>query len=355
VNQKQATTHIPRALALLFIVLCSLLAVNCENPWMKEILQVKTITFNTNGGSGIGKQNVYKGERIARPSNPSKAGYTFVDWYTDNGNPWDFDNIPTADMTLHARWAEAYTVTFNSNGGTSVGSVTVLSGTPIDAPTPPTKLGYAFDGWYSNQELTNIVSFPYTVTVNIPLYAKWNFVSTHNIGDTGPGGGIVFYYDANGFTLYQTATDTVGITAHYLEVAATDQGTSVEWGGYGTTISGVGITISTTTDPEAVKIGTGRRNTLNIIEQLPSGETDKAAQLCYNYNGGGYDDWFLPSFGELKKLYDQKAFVGGISEDPYWSSSQSGNIAAWCYNFSNGGSSANIKNQPYYVRAIRAF
>jgi len=41
----------------------------------------------------------------------------------------------------------------------------------------------------------------------------------YNLGDTGPGGGKIFYVNPSGFTLYRTATDATGITAHYLEAA----------------------------------------------------------------------------------------------------------------------------------------
>ena len=47
----------------------------------------------------------------------------------------------------------------------------------MSAPNPPpTREGYNFDGWYSDSSLTKKVDFPYTVTGNITLYAKWTLI-----------------------------------------------------------------------------------------------------------------------------------------------------------------------------------
>jgi uncharacterized repeat protein (TIGR02543 family) len=83
-----------------------------------------------------------------------------------------------------------YTVTFNSNGGSSVISKTgVTHGSTIIAPTAPTRdiAGfYSFGGWYKEAAITNAWIFASdTVTSNITLYAKWNPLK--NLGDTSPG------------------------------------------------------------------------------------------------------------------------------------------------------------------------
>jgi len=94
-------------LALLFIVHCSLLIANCGNPFVLGVFDSKTVTFETNGGSHVDAQSVYKGYPIKRPSNPSKLGYLFDDWYIDNftfQQMWDFYSIPSGDTTLYADW-----------------------------------------------------------------------------------------------------------------------------------------------------------------------------------------------------------------------------------------------------------
>jgi len=89
------------------IVICSLLIVNCSNPLITQILDPKTVTFETNGGSYIESQPVYKGYPIKRPSNPSRGGHKFDAWYIDNGTfqkQWNFNVIPQYDITLYANW-----------------------------------------------------------------------------------------------------------------------------------------------------------------------------------------------------------------------------------------------------------
>jgi uncharacterized repeat protein (TIGR02543 family) len=93
----------------LLIAICYLLFVicSCPNPLVLQILEPKTVTFETNGGSQIESQPVYKGYPIMRPSNPSRSGYVFDAWYIDNylfRMQWDFTVIPTTDITLFANW-----------------------------------------------------------------------------------------------------------------------------------------------------------------------------------------------------------------------------------------------------------
>ncbi|MBJ9992087.1 InlB B-repeat-containing protein [Paenibacillus sp. S28] len=68
-----------------------------------------------------------------------------------------------------------HTVTFNSQGGSAISSITnVDSGTIISAPPAPTRAGYTFAGWYKEAAGTNAWSFAAdTVTSDMTLYAKW--------------------------------------------------------------------------------------------------------------------------------------------------------------------------------------
>jgi len=67
------------------------------------------------------------------------------------------------------------TVTFESNGGTNVASVSVIPGGKISAPTAPTKSGFTFVTWYKEGELITPWIFDTDVVdKNTTLYAKWN-------------------------------------------------------------------------------------------------------------------------------------------------------------------------------------
>lgn len=68
---------------------------------------------------------------------------------------------------------EEYTVTFETNGGSKVDAQKVEDGSTADKPTDPTKDGYTFEGWYSNDKLTEKYDFSSAITGDITLYAKW--------------------------------------------------------------------------------------------------------------------------------------------------------------------------------------
>ena len=108
-------------------------------------------------------------------------------------------------------------------------------------------------------------------------------------------------------------------------------------------------------------IGTGLSNT-NTIVKLEAGSplSSYAAGKAKSYSGGGYNDWFLPSIGELYKLYLNRTTIGGFENRWYWSSSEynsNGLSTAWSYDFSsNDAKLINWhKGSRCYVRAIRVF
>jgi hypothetical protein len=153
----------------------------------------------------------------------------------------------------------------------------------------------------------------------------------HSIGESY-GGGIVFYVYDNG--------------RHGLIAATADQSTGVGW-----TNTAFQSTVS-----NAVRDGIngGLANTERIIIQAGAGSY--AAQLCANYKGGNYGDWYLPSKFELNLLYLQKSVVGGFAINYYWSSTENNSSTAWEQYFSNGNQTNSDKGDtPDYVRAIRAF
>lgn len=67
-----------------------------------------------------------------------------------------------------------FTVQFDSLGGTTVQSQKHLYGELIEAPDPPTREGYSFDGWYLDQNTTRQWDMEKdTVTESLTLYAGW--------------------------------------------------------------------------------------------------------------------------------------------------------------------------------------
>lgn len=103
------------------------------------------------------------------------------------------DPIPTPEPTI-------YTVTFDSNGGSFVPSQNIQSGKTATEPSAPSKEGFIFSGWYSNQSLTTIFDFTSLIISNITLYAKWLPITKENYT-------VIFDSDGGKFcrsTIYQS-------------------------------------------------------------------------------------------------------------------------------------------------------
>ncbi|MCL2186806.1 MAG: InlB B-repeat-containing protein [Treponema sp.] len=161
-------------------VIIPLLIISCANPFITQIAEPKTVSFETNGGNIIDSQTVYRNYPVQRPANPLRDAHTFEDWYTDNvtfTQSWDFNTIPSDHITLYANWTPIYniTVSFNSNGAEAdPPSITVIYGGLITAPVPPVKDGYGFAGWYREPECITEWNFlSDIVTEDLTLHAKW--------------------------------------------------------------------------------------------------------------------------------------------------------------------------------------
>ena len=140
----------------------------------------------------------------------SKQWYAFNGWNTDinwNGTtyrPWDgLINLTwahQATVTLYAQWEKANTVTFNSNGWSSVDPQYVVSWSTAIQPNNPTLSMHSFEGWYSDPELTMLFDFSTPITHNITLYAKWEernslLVTFNSNGGTNIPSQEVWYWE----------------------------------------------------------------------------------------------------------------------------------------------------------------
>ena len=112
------------------------------------------------------------------------------------GNTAVIDNTDPSNVTVFTGWVSLYggtikggiftgtvgiesgtiadsakvTVTFNSDGGSTVAEQKVLRGQKVSEPTAPTKAGYSFEGWYNGDTKYD---FTGAVTENITLTARW--------------------------------------------------------------------------------------------------------------------------------------------------------------------------------------
>lgn len=87
--------------------------------------------------------------------------------------------------------SQAHRVKFDTQGGSSVNGQTPASGSTVTKPTDPTREGYTFAGWYTDESCTKAYDFSVAVTADMTLYAKWikNAVAPDGNGGSGSKGG----------------------------------------------------------------------------------------------------------------------------------------------------------------------
>jgi len=133
-----------------------------------------TVTFVDWDGSEIDKQAVDYGYSAVAPADPAREGWLFTGWDKT------FNEV-TSDLTVTAQYVEneekeptRFLITFDADDGKAVSNVYVTDGSSLDEPTVPTRDGYNFEGWYSDQALTVPYDFETKVRKSFTLYAKWS-------------------------------------------------------------------------------------------------------------------------------------------------------------------------------------
>ena len=171
------------------------------------------------------------------------------------------------------------------------------------------------------------------------------------VGDTGPGGGKVFYVQASGGTFACGAT--LASTCKYLEAAptsGTNAWTDASYAWSGNTTGAIGL------NAQGTAVGSGYKNTEAMVAQ--NSTANRAGTITRAYRGpNNLSDWYLPSKDELNQLYIRRATVGGITTNYYWSSSELYSLETWYQDFTTdvGRQTNQAKYQSYYVRPVRAF
>lgn len=134
---------------------------------------------STSGGTPIDGAT---GSSYTAPTTETGTNYYYV--VVKNTNDSAF-GTKTAEATTEivgvvVSAPATYTVTYNTQGGSAIPGLTnVATGGKITAPTPPTKSGYTFQGWYKDASGTTAWDFSTdTVSANTTLYAKWTAQST---------------------------------------------------------------------------------------------------------------------------------------------------------------------------------
>ena len=117
---------------------------------------------------------------------PTRTNYKFNGWYTTKNDGKKITKIPVLeeDVTYYAQWtaAQTYTITYETNGGEIISSVSNVTNLPDTLPTPQ-KEKYDFAGWYTDEALTTLAVAGAKLTGDITLYAKW-IDHSHTFSDT---------------------------------------------------------------------------------------------------------------------------------------------------------------------------
>lgn len=72
-----------------------------------------TVTFDTDRGSSIASQEVAEGQKVTKPSNPTKEGYEFMYWSNADGK--NIDDPITANTTFVANWIRKFDITHGAD------------------------------------------------------------------------------------------------------------------------------------------------------------------------------------------------------------------------------------------------
>jgi hypothetical protein len=212
------------------------------------------------------------------------------------------------------------------------------------------------------------------------------------VGDTGPGGGKVFYVSADPFT--STGSDC-NTTCKYLEAAPSDHPAEIVWattdemcyveaGGNNSNnnncqLFSIYSPLDTPNQADsrtaATAIGKGMANTENFAGRLagyPQNSTIFAAGIAWAYTNNSKTDWYLPSKDELNQMCNYawnltvsntttctgmsgSIRTGFSTANPYWSSSEGGPNYAWAQYFVDGSQQQPGKANLIFVRPVRAF
>ena len=146
--------------------------ITLKAKWERNTDEISfTVTFDTDGGNTISNQVIKEKGKVAKPTNPTKTGYTFVEWQLD-GKKYDFNAEVTTNITLKAVWEakEEVTVTFDTDGGNKIEPKKVYKNEKVGTLPTPKKDGYSFGGWYSG---TTKYTSSTVVKANVTLKAKW--------------------------------------------------------------------------------------------------------------------------------------------------------------------------------------
>lgn len=192
-----------------------------ENKTIKLTAKIEDgyyVYFKDNTGRIIATETGTTGQTIPFEDVSFAVGTdeAITGWYTDSTltNKVTSVTIENSNITLYAKVEKGYWITFESNGGSYVAPAFYANDKTAAAPDKPTKSGYTFDGWYTDEGLTKVADFG-SITASTTLYAKWK--------ETGNTSYTVIHWlenvDDDKFSFMESETKT-GITGELTKATA---------------------------------------------------------------------------------------------------------------------------------------
>ena len=172
----------------------------------------KTVTFDSDGGSAVTPQQVLQGQKVQRPADPTKDGYTFIGWYNKadlqyiNLPEWNFDYPVFENLELVAQWMEAMPIStdpvayLDENGQTKY----CTKYSVLTSETKKSILDYD-DKWYDLPAGWYVVEGDVTITPRLDTHGAVNLILTNGSHLTAEWGIDVKVGDT--FTVYAQSTD----------------------------------------------------------------------------------------------------------------------------------------------------
>lgn len=158
--------------------------------WTPITYYVSYVGNGSTSGSTESSSHTYDVAKNLTKNGFTKTGYTFSGWntksdgsgtsYTDGQSVKNLTTTNKSTVTLYAQWkVNSYTITFNPNGGTvNPTSKTVSYGSKYGTLPTPSRLGYAFQGWYTSASGgTKVTEDTVMGTSNVTVYAHWALIN----------------------------------------------------------------------------------------------------------------------------------------------------------------------------------
>ncbi len=184
-------------------------------PIVEDI--VLNVTF-INENETLSSECIVYGAEITKPTDPIKEGYTLVGWIDNSITTQEeiavFPYVIKKDTTFEAKWEiNEYTVTFNNGEETSTLSReynTSIEESDCPSFNPPSA-EQELAGWYTSAtfEADTKITFPYTVTEDVQIYAKWQEINLNPVLTISANGGA--FAGGESAISYDPTDDTQGV------------------------------------------------------------------------------------------------------------------------------------------------